>query len=393
MRTGKILGGLLVAALLGTGTGWYLWQRAGDAGQATGTISRVAISAEPAPAPPRTVQAQTDPAASALGDEQNNIEIYSAVSPAVANITSTTIQYDFFFNVFPSQGSGSGFLIDKDGNIVTNYHVVSGARSVEVTLADQSRYPAKLVGRDPQTDLAVIKIDAGKPLPFVQLGASDPLRVGQKVLAIGNPFGLEGTLTTGIISSLGRSIRDERNRVLDDLIQTDAAINPGNSGGPLLNRRGEVIGINTAIYGQTNIGIGFAIPINTAKAIISDLLTDGRVRRAYLGLIGQEISPPLAELLNLPASQGLLVAQLTRDGPAVQSGIQPGRQRVLIGNQEVIIGGDLLVEVDGTPLTSSSDLNSFLAGKRPGDEVRLVLFRGNERMTLNVKLGERPTTN
>jgi putative serine protease PepD len=237
--------------------------------------------------------------------------------------------------------------------------------------------------------LAVIKIDTDKKLPYVKLGNSDAVQVGHKVLAIGNPFGLEGTLTTGIISSLGRNIRDDQGNVLEGLFQTDAAINPGNSGGPLLNSRGEVIGINTAIFGQTNLGIGFAIPIDSTKGALTDLIRDGRVHLAFLGVVGQEITAPLAGLLNLPAEQGLLIAQLTRGGPAEQAGLRAGRQYVLIGNQQVVIGGDLLVEADGAPLYSVEDLNRYLRRKKPGDVSKVTFFRDGRRTTLDVKLGDR----
>ena len=374
----------LLVAILGAMTGWLIWQRprvepAGNLPVVKGAV------------PPTVAAAAIDDPPTS-DDEQNNIQIYKSVSPAVVNITSTTIQYDFFFNVFPSQGSGSGFLINDQGDILTNYHVISGARSVEVTLSDMSRHSAKLVGRDRVSDLAVINISDRKNLPFVKTGDSENLRVGQKVLAIGNPFGqFQGTLTTGIISSLGRNIRDEEGRGLEDLIQTDAAINPGNSGGPLLNSHGEVIAINTAIFGPgTSVGIGFAIPVNTAKAILADLLKEGRVKRGYLGILSAEIAPPVAELLRLPASQGLLVARVTRGGPADAAGIQPGRNIVLIGNQEFIIGGDLLVEVDGIALTNSLVLNRYIVKKKPGDVIKFTLYRDNERMTVNVKLGEMP---
>ena len=382
MRQPSVLLKLTLVALLGGVTGWWIWVRP----------HANPVESTPAPLtfpPPQTVAAGSPDQPASL-DEQNNIEVYRTVSPAVVNITSTTIQYDFFFNVFPTQGSGSGFLVDDKGNIVTNYHVVSGARSVEVTLADQSRHAARLVGRDRLTDLAVIKIDAPKRLPYVKLGSSDRLQVGQKVLAIGNPFGFEGTLTTGVISSLGRNIRDEQGRVLEDLIQTDAAVNPGNSGGPLLNSRGEVIGINTAIFGQTNIGIGFAIPVNTVRNILADLLQEGRVKPAYLGVIGPEISPAVAELLELPATQGLLVAQVTRGGPAATAGIQPGRRVVVIGNQEFVIGGDLIVELDGKQIITPADLSRSVIQKKPGDVIRITLYRGNRRTTVEVTLGERP---
>lgn len=386
MKRRRIWLNLALAAALGALVGWWLWWSPQESATQR-TIARISGPAGP------SVSASAPPLADASSDEQNNIEIYKAISPAVVNITSTVIQYDFFFRAVPSQGTGSGFLIDEKGNILTNYHVISGARSAEVTLADHTRHAAKPVGRDPISDLAVIKIDAGKPLPYVKFGDSDNLQVGQKVLAIGNPFGFEGTLTTGIISSLGRNIRDEEGNVLEEVIQTDAAINPGNSGGPLLNSQGEVIGINTAIFGQTNLGIGFAIPINGVRTIVSDLLTLGRARQTFLGVVGQEISPPLADLLELPAPQGLLIAQLTRGGPAEQAGLRAGRQVVLIGNQEFVIGGDLIVELDGTPVASTSELTRYLRKKKPGDVAHVTIFRDGKRMTVDVKLTDRGAQN
>lgn len=376
----SVLRNLALAALLGGLSGWMLWPRQEPP--------------RPPVSPPRpAVVTAALPETAPSSDEQNNIAIYKAVSPAVVNITSTTIQYDFFFNVFPVQGSGSGFLIDGQGNILTNYHVVSGARSIEVTLADRSRHPAQLIGRDRWSDLAVIKISDRKDLPYVKLGNSSNLQVGQKVLAIGNPFGFQGTLTTGVISALGRDIRDEQNRVLEDLIQTDAAINPGNSGGPLLNARGEVIGINTAIFGPGgSVGIGFAIPIGTVENILADLLREGRVRHAYLGVFGRDVTPEIAQLLGLPASQGMLVFQVTRGGPADRAGLRAGRELVLIGNEQFVLGGDLIVELDGNPVTSSQDLTQYVLKKKPGESVRVTLYRGRNRMTLEVQLGERPDT-
>jgi S1-C subfamily serine protease len=392
MQRNRILLNLALAAVLGAAAGWWIWSRSlaqqpvseGAQPTAAGASSVLANSAGDTPSP-------DSGGVSLSADEQNNISIYKAASPAVVNITSTTLQYDFFFNVFPSEGTGSGFLIDDKGDIVTNFHVVNGARSVEVRLADQTRYAAKLVGRDEATDLAVIKIDAKKPLPSLKFGDSDHLFVGQKVLAIGNPFGFEGTLTTGIISSLGRTIRDENGNLHEDVIQTDAAINPGNSGGPLLNTRGDVIGINTAIYGpnDTNIGIGFAMPSNGVKTIVSDLLTLGRARQAYMGLIGQAISPPLADMLNLPAQQGLLIAQITRGGPADQAGLRAGRQAVLIGNQQMVIGGDLIVALDDNPVATPADLTRYLRKKKAGELAHVRIFRGGQQMTVDVKLADR----
>ena len=378
MRKTSVLVNLALAASLGGATGWWILRRPEPA--------RLSAAQMPPAALPAAL-----PEAEASWDEQNNIQIYKAVSPAVVNITSTTIQYDFFFNVFPVQGSGSGFLIDDQGSILTNFHVISGARSIEVTLSDRTRLPAKLIGRDRTSDLAVIQISDRKGLPFLKLGSSDNLQVGQKVLAIGNPFGFQGTLTTGVISALGRSIREEDGRLLEDLIQSDAAINPGNSGGPLLNSRGQVIGINTAIFGPgTNVGIGFAIPVTAAKEILADLLQVGRVRRAFLGVIGQEVTPAIAQLLDLPVSQGLLVYRVTPGGPAEQAGIRPGQELVLIGNEEFVIGGDLIAEVDGSPIANPQELGRYVLRKRPGDVIRMTLYRGRRRMTLDVKLGERP---
>ena len=390
MQTSRIWINLAIAAVLGTVVGWWLWSRPVYHAPED-TIARLRAPVEPSAL--AGTSSSADNSRSAVGgtsaEEDNNIAIYKAASPAVVNITSTVIQYDFFFNAVPSQGTGSGFLIDDKGDIITNFHVISGARSAEVTLSDHSRYPAKLVGRDPVSDLAVLKIDAKKKLPFVTLGDSDDLQVGRKVLAIGNPFGFEGTLTTGIVSSMGRNIRNENGNMLEGVIQTDAAINPGNSGGPLLNTRGEVIGINTAILGQTNIGIGFAMPINGVKPIVADLLSVGHARQAYLGVVGQEISPEIAQLLNLPAEQGLLIAQLTRGGPGAQAGLRAGERAVLIGNQEFVIGGDLIVALDGTPVTTSSDLTRFLRKKKAGEVAHVTLYRGNQKMNVDVKLTER----
>ena len=381
----------LLTAILGAVTGWWIWQRPqGNDAELQPVVLPPAQTAPVVSPEPDTAAAVVPSEESDFSDERNNIQVYKSVSPAVVNLTSTTMQYDFFFRVLPTQGSGSGFLIDKEGNILTNYHVISGARSVEVTLSDQSRHPAKLIGRDRLSDLAVIKIDAGKELPYVKQGDSENLQVGQKVLAIGNPFGFEGTLTTGVISSLGRNIRDQEGRLLEDVIQTDAAINPGNSGGPLLNALGEVIGINTAIFGQSSIGIGFAIPVNTAKSILADLLQEGRVRRGYLGVVGREITPALAELLDLPAPKGLLVARVRRGGPGDRAGIRAGRSLALIGNEQFVIGGDLIVEVDGSPIESSVDLSRYVLKKKPGEVIRITLYRGRERMDVEVELGERP---
>ncbi len=327
-------------------------------------------------------------------DEANSIDIYKGVSPAVVNITSTTIDFDFFFNAMPKQGAGSGSLIDAEGHILTNYHVIENARMLEVTLADQRKFKAKAVGVDLSNDLAVIKIDPGKkPLPVVPMGSSSNLQVGQKVLAIGNPFGLEGTLTTGIISSLRRTIRAEDGKLIDDVIQTDAAINPGNSGGPLLNSHGEMIGINSQIVSPSgsggNVGIGFAIPVNTAKAIIPDLISEGRVRRPYARISGYEITPELTEILDLPVDHGILVARTQPDDSFAQAGIRGGRQTYLIGNSPMILGGDIIVDADGQPVHNMYDLDRLVDKKKPGETLTLKIFRGKREMVVSVLLIER----
>jgi S1-C subfamily serine protease len=325
-------------------------------------------------------------------DELNNIQIYREVSPSVVNITTETVEYDFFFMPVPQQGSGSGFIIDVDGHILTNFHVVEGARRLEVTLSDKSKYTARYIGGDKSNDLAVIRINApASKLKPLRLGDSGNLQVGQKALAIGNPFGLTGTLTTGIISSLGRSIRAENNRVIENVIQTDASINPGNSGGPLLNSRGEVIGINSQILSPSggSVGVGFAIPVNVAKSILKDLITVGRVKRAYFGARGYSIDAELADVLHLPEDHGVLVARVVRGGSADHAGIRGGGEWYLVGNQRMILGGDLIVTIDGRDFDSDEAINQYVENKAPGGSVRLELFRGRNKMTVNVPLVER----
>jgi S1-C subfamily serine protease len=353
------------------------------------------------PAPPSSftegpsAAAADKPYVPANENESNNIEIYKRVSPAVVNITSTTVDFDFFFNAMPKQGSGSGSIIDAEGHILTNYHVIEGARTLEVTLADKHKVKAKPIGIDPSNDLAVIQIEPARrsPLQFVQMGSSSNLQVGQKVLAIGNPFGLEGTLTTGVISSLRRSIRAENGKLIDDIIQTDAAINPGNSGGPLLNSHGELIGINSQIFSMSggNIGIGFAVPVDTAKRIIPDLISEGRVRRPYVRLYGYEITKELAEALDLPVDHGFLIARVQPDDSFGQAGLRGGRQAYLVGNSMMILGGDILVEVDGQPIDSKPQLDRIIDNKKPGEVVTVKIYRQSRPMTLRVPLIESPS--
>lgn len=323
--------------------------------------------------------------------EAENVRIYKQAAPAVANIVTRTVEYDFFFNPVPVEGAGSGFLMDNDGHILTNFHVVQGAQTIEVTLGDQSRYKGKLVGSDPNNDIALIQIDlAGRKITPLPLGDSRTLLVGQRVLAIGNPFGFQSTLTTGVVSSLGRTVQTRENTFIDEAIQTDASINQGNSGGPLLNSHGEVIGINSAIYAPTGTtaGIGFAIPINTAKRVANDLITRGRVRHATLGAEGRVLWPRLAESLNLSTQQGILIESVVPGGPAAQAGIRGGTKLVTDSRmQELRVGGDVLIAIDAKQITSQSDLSLLLNRSQPGDTVTLTIVRDGKKMSLPVKLG------
>jgi S1-C subfamily serine protease len=321
-------------------------------------------------------------------EEQNNIAVYKKALPSVVNITSTALTYDFFYGAVPQQGMGSGFVIDTEGHILTNFHVVEGARQVEVTTSDKKKYKAQIVGTDPVHDLAVIQIP-NKSVPQAEIGDSKSLVVGQKVYAIGNPFGLSGTMTRGIISSI-RSLKGQRG-FIDEAIQTDAAINPGNSGGPLLNARGQVIGINTMILTggvEQSAGIGFAIPINTAKAVLDDLVHLGRVRRPEIGVRTIPIGPELANQLGLAADSGLLIVDVVPGSAADRAGLRAGTERAYLGNYPIMIGGDLLVAIEGQPLEDQQDLSHVMQNHRSGDTVTVTIYRGKKRMDIKVVLGE-----
>lgn len=325
-------------------------------------------------------------------DEVNNIEIYKAAKESVAYITSTVYQQDFFFQPVAARALGSGFVISADGRILTNNHVISGSSKIEVKFSDQSIYTAKVLVRDAADDLAVIQIEPKKKLPFLKLGDSDALQVGQKVLAIGNPFGFAGTLTTGVVSSLGREIHGENNRVLEGLIQTDAAINEGNSGGPLLDSQGSVIGIDTAILAPSggNIGIGFAMPINRAKAMLEDFRTGKSFGRPRFGVSTAFVAGDLAQALKLPSSGGLLVQQVGRGTSAASAGLRGATDEVLVGNMRLGIGGDLITMMDGKPVTEPDAVTRAISRKRPGDVVAVRVVRAGKSIDLQVKLGESP---
>jgi S1-C subfamily serine protease len=321
-------------------------------------------------------------------EEQNNISVYHKNIDSVVNITSRAVTFDFFYGLVPQEGQGSGFIIDKDGHVLTNYHVIADARQVEVTLHNRKKYRATVVGTDRPHDLAVIQIK-GPDLPPMVLGDSKSLQVGQKVYAIGNPFGLSGTMTRGIISSI-RPVQEPDGMVIDEAIQTDAAINPGNSGGPLLNWHGEVIGINTMIASNVgqSAGIGFAIPINTAKAVLNDLVTLGRVRRPALGVRTIPITPELAEQMGLAADYGLLIVQVVPGGSADRAGLRGGSERAYLGNIPITVGGDLIVAIDGQEVQDQQDLSQLMNSHRAGDTVRVTVYRGKRKLDINVTLGE-----
>ena len=323
-------------------------------------------------------------------EEQNNIAVYKRVLPSVVNITSTTLVFNFFYGPVPQQGQGSGFVLDKAGHVLTNYHVVEDAnRGIEVQLSNKHRYKARVIGTDKTHDLALLQIDA-QDLQPVTLSDSSQLSVGQKVYAIGNPFGLAGTMTRGIISSI-RSIRGAEGAPIEDAIQTDAAINPGNSGGPLLNSRGEVIGINTMIASngaEQSSGIGFAIPINTAKAVLSDLTRFGQVRRPSLGIVSYPIGPDLAQQMGLNADYGVLIQKVIPGGAADRAGLHGGNEQAYVGNQPIMLGGDLIVAIDGEQISDPQDISAAMDRHQAGDTITLTILRGRRQMNVKVTLGE-----
>jgi S1-C subfamily serine protease len=332
-------------------------------------------------------------------EERNNIDVYQRFSPGVVNITTTTIGYDFLLRPVPMEsGTGSGAVIDDQGHIVTNFHVVRDAETLEVTLPDKSKHEAKVIGSDTNNDLAVLQISGphGRLTP-IPLGTSKGLQVGQKVLAIGNPYGLERTMTTGIISSLGRSIQAENGRIIQDIIQTDAAINPGNSGGPLMNSQGQIIGINTAIFSPSSnggsIGIGFAIPADTVRRITADLLTTGYVRHPWLG-IGSTINlgdfPGLASVLRLNTDRGLMIVDSYQNSPAAKAGLRGATEEVRIGRRRLPVGGDVILEIQGKAVNSVQEVASEVDRYKAGDKITITVLRGNKKVDVPVTLEDAP---
>ncbi|MBW1703705.1 MAG: trypsin-like peptidase domain-containing protein [Deltaproteobacteria bacterium] len=325
-------------------------------------------------------------------DEQINTDVFNKVNPAVVNIATTTLSMNFWMEIIPREGQGSGFIIDKNGYILTNNHVVAKAQKITVTMANGKKHAAALIGRDPSSDLAVIKIPSRAVDVIAKLGDSDRVRVGQKAIAIGNPFGLSHTLTTGIISALKRGIRTQGGNQIDDLIQTDAAINPGNSGGPLLNSNGEVIGINTAIFSLSGgyQGIGFAIPINHAKYVATQLITSGRVARPWLGISGISLDPGISEGLGLEVEKGVLVVQVVSGSPADQAGLRGGHREIIVGSLRLLLGGDIITAIGDHEIHDMRQLVGTMDKMRVGQTVNLQIFRNGRPMELEVLLAERP---
>jgi len=329
-------------------------------------------------------------------DELVNMNTYERLNSAVVNITTEVVAYNWFLEPVPKEGtSGSGSIIDKRGYVLTNSHVVKDAYKVNLTLADGSKHTGKVVGTDSENDLAVVKFDPGqKELNTIPFGSSKNLRVGQKVLAIGNPFAFERTLTTGIVSGLGRPVKTKNGLVIREMIQTDASINPGNSGGPLLDSSGQMIGVNTMIYSPSggSVGIGFAVPVDTAKRVVPDLIQYGKVRRGWIDIMPVQLFPALVEYADLPVKKGILISRLIDGGNAEQAGLRGGQKdkAVRYGSSVIYLGGDIIVNIDGEEVVTLSDMYGALEDNKPGETVTVKAYRGNKLKEFQVTLSERP---
>ena len=383
---------LFAAALLGGGAAVGITAAVGGLGHGTTTLRELEAASSAAA-----------PAAFDTGKARSIHQIYREASPGVVQLTTTKVVTEpdpFFGFSFPEthteQALGSGFVIDKAGHIVTNYHVISGARSVQVSFSNRDSMKAKVVGSDPSTDIAVLQVDArSRALTPLPLGDSDRVRVGDSVVAIGNPFGLDRTATAGIVSALQREISAPNNDPIDHVIQTDAAINQGNSGGPLLNARGQVIGVNAQIAtggnGSGNVGIGFAIPINTVRNVVAQIIKTGRVEHAYIGVEVKPVPANVAKLFHLPGP-GLLVARVEPGTGAEKAGLRAGTQAVVVAGETYPFGGDLLLKADGVALTSFGQLRDVISAKKPGQSLTLEVWRDQKNLTLKVKLGRQPSS-
>jgi S1-C subfamily serine protease len=330
-------------------------------------------------------------------DERENILVYEQLNEAVVNITTETVAINWFLEPVPQEGgSGSGSIIDTRGYVLTNNHVIENAYKVFINLSDGSQLEGTLVGTDPENDLAVLRFDPpkGSELKTVPFGDSQNLKVGQKVMAIGNPFALERTLTVGIVSGLGRPIQTSRQNIIRDMIQTDASINPGNSGGPLLDSQGRMIGINTMIYSPSggSVGIGFAVPVNTAKRVVAELIAYGKVRRGWIDATVVQLFPALVTYAKLPVSSGLLVSRTKRNGLAEQAGIRQGSEPVRYGSSVIYLGGDIITMADGMKVETLADLYSALEDNKPGERVAVEVLRGGRTVKMEIILADREET-
>ena len=326
--------------------------------------------------------------------ELQNIEVYERYNKAVVNITTQRYQYNFFLEAVPESGTGSGLIIDDQGHILTNYHVVEGVDEVYVSLYDGTSYTGTIIGKDRENDLAVVKVEFEKDrdITKVEFGTSANLKVGQKVLAIGNPFGYDRTLTTGIVSGLGRPVKTDEGLIILDMIQTDASINPGNSGGPLLDSQGFVIGINSSIYTTTgaSVGIGFAVPIDNVKRVIPELIDHGKVVRGWIDIIPVQLDSRIISYAGLTVQGGLLVSRVVEGGKAEHAGMKGGKEKVKYGSSIIYLGGDIIVKADGVVIKDYADLFSALEDNKPGDIVEIVVLRSAHEVVLNVELTPRP---
>ena len=327
-------------------------------------------------------------------EEQLVTRVYSEVAPAVVNITTRVLRQSFFYGLYPEEGSGSGFVYDEQGHIVTNYHVIRGASSMIVNFGGDVSESAELVGADPSTDLAVLKASVPPDIRPVRLGEQESLRVGQRAIAIGNPFGrFDRTLTVGVISALGRTIEMSDGQTIRRMIQTDAAINPGNSGGPLLDSQGRLIGVNSAIFTPSggSVGVGLAIPVDTVKRVVPELIEKGRYPHPWLGVLGYSITPEFARRLGLPVEKGILVARVYKESPAALAGIRGATREVIVANRRILVGGDIIVALDGHPIETFDDLDAYIAEEtRVGQSVTVEFFRDGEKRQVAIQLTEEP---
>ncbi|MDR0451056.1 MAG: trypsin-like peptidase domain-containing protein [Treponema sp.] len=394
----------LIALMLALGLGLIRLPRSEEkvsgteapAGEESPAVAREEPSV-PRPAPQALRPAQSLSAGELLPyteDEQENISIYDRYNSAVVNITTEVVAINWFLEPVPQDGgSGSGSIIDTQGHVLTNNHVIENAYKVYINLADGSQFEGKVIGTDPENDIAVLKFDppGHVELRTIPYGDSGSLKVGQKVLAIGNPFAFERTLTVGIVSGLGRPIQTSRQNIIRDMIQTDASINPGNSGGPLLDTQGRMIGINTMIYSPSggSVGIGFAIPVNTAKRVVAELIRYGRVRRGRIDAALVQLFPDLVRYAKLPVNQGLLVSRTTRSGMAEKAGLRQGTEAVRYRSSVIYLGGDIITSVDGMKTNTYADLLSALEDNKPGDKVKVEIVRGGRQMSFDITLADR----